>query len=308
MCGVSARVVGDRAADFAIAIVGSGPAGLSAAARAAKEGVSHVLLERTGHLNDTIFKYQKRKHVMATPEFLPLRSDLGFKESSREEVIETWTDGRRRAPRPTSASASRSPRSRAQRGNFQLGLGGGETHHRRTCRAGDRRPGQSAQAHDPRAPSCRSCNTSSTIPTSITGEEIIVIGTGDAGIENALALSANNNVTIINRVADFPYAKPANAALIQGAINKGDITAFANSEPKAVEPGFLVLDTAEGEARVKCDRIIARIGALPPRKFVESCGISFPSDSPTAFPDGVGDLRVARCRASTSSARWPAIR
>ena len=45
----------------------------------------------------------------------------------------------------------------------------------------------------------------------------------------------------------------------------------------------LVLETREGEARVKCDRIIARIGALPPRKFVESCGIVFPSESPTAY-------------------------
>ena len=28
------------------------------------------------HVNDTIFKYQKRKHVMATPELLLLRSDI----------------------------------------------------------------------------------------------------------------------------------------------------------------------------------------------------------------------------------------
>ena len=75
-------------------------------------------------------------------------------------------------------------------------------------------------------------------PDEYKGEEIIVIGTGDAGIENALALSANNNVSVINRVADFPYAKPANAALIQAAINKGDITAFFNAEPKRVEPGI----------------------------------------------------------------------
>src|SRR5438552_5116358 len=76
---------------FKIAIVGSGPAGLSAAAHAARNGMSHVLLERAPHINDTIFKYQKRKHVMATPEFLPLRSDLEFREGAREEVIEGWT-------------------------------------------------------------------------------------------------------------------------------------------------------------------------------------------------------------------------
>src|SRR5439155_7285067 len=108
-------------------------------------------------------------------------------------------------------------------------------------------------------------------PDEYNGEEIIIIGTGDAGLENALGLSANNNVTIVNRGADFPYAKPANAALIQAAIKKGDIQALVNAEPKLIEPGYLVVETREGEARVKCDRIIARIGALPPRRFVEAC-------------------------------------
>src|SRR5215469_13099063 len=78
---------------YAIAIVGSGPGGVSAAARAAERGASHILLERTDHLSDTIYKYQKRKHVMATPDILPLRSDLGFKEGSREAILETWDKG-----------------------------------------------------------------------------------------------------------------------------------------------------------------------------------------------------------------------
>ena len=59
-----------------VAIVGSGPAGLSAAAHAAQRGMSHVLLEKTDHLSDTIYKYQKGKHVMATPSHLVLRADL----------------------------------------------------------------------------------------------------------------------------------------------------------------------------------------------------------------------------------------
>ncbi len=270
------------AADFSIAIVGSGPAGLSAAARAAKNGLKHVLIERTAHVNDTIFKYQKRKHVMATPEFLPLRSELGFKESAREEVIDTWVKGVEGAKANIRLNTE-VVSIKGERGNFQIGLAGGETftaehvvlsigvqgNLRKLTIPGAEQPFVQYQLDD---------------PDEYHGEEIIVIGTGDAGIENALALAANNNVTIINRVADYPYAKPANAALIQGMINHGNITAFVNSEPKAVEPGALVIDTAEGEAHVKCDRIIARIGALPPRKFVESCGIKFPSDSPTAYP------------------------
>ena len=43
---------------YDIVIVGSGPAGLSAAARAKALGVRHVLLEAQPHLSDTIHQYQ----------------------------------------------------------------------------------------------------------------------------------------------------------------------------------------------------------------------------------------------------------
>src|SRR3954467_7601817 len=75
---------------FRIAIVGSGPSGLSAAAHAAASGISHVLLEKTDHLSDTIFRYQKGKHVMATPAMLVLRSDCAFGAGKREAVLAQW--------------------------------------------------------------------------------------------------------------------------------------------------------------------------------------------------------------------------
>ena len=92
-CGWGRPNIGsvDRVASaFKIAIVGSGPAGLSAAARAAQIGLSHVLLEKTDHLSDTIYKYQKGKHVMATPSQLLLRSDMDFEAGKREAVLGTW--------------------------------------------------------------------------------------------------------------------------------------------------------------------------------------------------------------------------
>ena len=75
---------------FRIAIVGSGPSGLSAAAHAAAKGIKHVLLEKTDHLSDTIFRYQKGKHVMATPAQLVLRSDCDFAAGKREAVLAQW--------------------------------------------------------------------------------------------------------------------------------------------------------------------------------------------------------------------------
>src|SRR3954454_24432059 len=84
---------GQVTASYRIAIVGSGPAGLSAAARAAALGIPHVLLEKAGHLSDTIYKYQKGKHVMATPSQLVLRSDLPFEAGKREKVLGAWDMG-----------------------------------------------------------------------------------------------------------------------------------------------------------------------------------------------------------------------
>ena len=75
---------------YQVAIIGSGPGGLSAAITAAEQGLSHILLERTSHLSDTIFKYQKGKKVMAHPMRLPLQGSLPFEEGFREGILADW--------------------------------------------------------------------------------------------------------------------------------------------------------------------------------------------------------------------------
>src|SRR5688500_15414766 len=77
---------------FQIAVIGSGPSGLSCAARAAELGISHVLLEAEDHASNTIYRYQKGKHVMAEPGVLPLRSPMSFAAGKREVVLGTWDE------------------------------------------------------------------------------------------------------------------------------------------------------------------------------------------------------------------------
>ena len=78
---------------FELIIVGAGPAGLSAAAHAAKLGISYLLLESSAAPANTIQRYQKGKHVMAEPAVVPLRSDLSFVAGTREAVLDTWQTG-----------------------------------------------------------------------------------------------------------------------------------------------------------------------------------------------------------------------
>ncbi len=272
--------------DFKIAIVGSGPAGLSAAAHAATKGVSHVLLERTDHINDTIFKYQKRKLVMATPVELPAQQglELEFKEESREEVIDSWTK--------TAAATGINIRYRAdvqaiagEQGNFSLALVGGEAITAEYVVLAIGVQGNLNQLTIPGAECSDPGGTHRMVqyqlddPDEYTAERIAVIGVGDAGIENALALAANNEIYLINTGDEFPRAKPANRALITAAIEKepdepGSIHHVKNVKTESVEPGQLVLRGADGAVvNVACERIIARIGAQPPSRFLERCNI-----------------------------------
>src|SRR3546814_919434 len=125
-------------------------------------------------------------------------------------------------------------------------------------------------------------------PAEYNDEHIFVVGTGDAGIENALGLAADeaqgNVVTILNRSTEFASAKAANVKALMAAAEAGRLAIMTETTTAKVEPGFVTLDSRDGEVKLKCDRIIARMGSAPPRAFVESCGIEFTSGDRLAFP------------------------
>jgi Fe-S-cluster-containing hydrogenase component 2/CRP-like cAMP-binding protein/thioredoxin reductase len=275
--------LGDR---VRIAILGSGPAGLSAASRAAVLGLSHVLIEKADHLSDTIYKYQKGKHVMATPSQLVLRADIDFGASKREVVLETW--GEQTGAHKVNVRYNAEVKAiTGSAGGFSLEMEGGDVVEAETvvlaigtqgnpnlmrCAGGDL-PHVQYTLDDPGA---------------YIDEHIAVIGAGDAGIENALGLAADpeqrNTVTIINRNAEFTTAKDANIKALMAAGDAGRVIIRTGTTPSLVEPGFVTYDTPDGEVRVRCDRIIARMGSAPPRKFVEACGVEFTSEDRLAFP------------------------
>jgi Fe-S-cluster-containing hydrogenase component 2/CRP-like cAMP-binding protein len=59
---------------------------------------------------------------------------------------------------------------------------------------------------------------------------------------------------------------------------------MCETTPVKITPEWLYVETRDGEQKLRCDRIIARMGSSPPRKFVEACGIEFTSDDKDAYP------------------------
>ncbi|WP_439544642.1 cyclic nucleotide-binding domain-containing protein [Sandarakinorhabdus sp.] len=299
---------------YRIAIVGSGPAGLSAAAHAARLGLSHVLLEKTDHLSDTIYKYQKGKHVMATPSQLVLRSPLDFDAGKREAVLDTWSEQTSAAQvlvkyhaevkaivgtGEAIAGSIMKIVSRKRDGTsetreiqrlappYRLTLTNGEEIMADTVILAIGTQG------NPNLMACPGGNLPHVQyqlddPTEYTDEHIFVIGGGDAGIENALGLAAdpaqNNTVTLVNRSADFATAKDANVKALLAARDSGRMSIMTETTTRSIEPGWITLDSRDGEVRARCDRVIARMGSAPPRGFVEGCGVEFASGDRLAFP------------------------
>ena len=89
---------------------------------------------------------------------------------------------------------------------------------------------------------------------------------------------------MINRSAEFPRAKDANVALIQNAIKTGKVKVYASSTIAKVEKDQMTVSTPDGDVQVKAAHIIARLGTIPPRSFLEACGIALPKDDPGAMP------------------------
>jgi thioredoxin reductase/CRP-like cAMP-binding protein/Fe-S-cluster-containing hydrogenase component 2 len=272
---------------YKVVIVGGGPAGLAAGIQAARRGVAHVVLER-GEFANTIHRYQKGKHVMDEPQRLHVQPELSmeFRAGTRESILEHW----RKDAEAAGVQLRRGTQyevvgiSGAQP-EFRVALRGGETlsadhvvlaignqgNLRRFGVDGEDLPHVTYQLDD---------------PAEYKGKKVVVVGVGDAGIENALALiEHDNDVSVVNRREEFDRAKTRNRMLIEAAINAGEITHCTNSAVKRFEPGAIVLATDTGEVKLPADLVIGRLGALPPRKFLEDIGIAFPSAAKEAVPE-----------------------
>jgi thioredoxin reductase/Fe-S-cluster-containing hydrogenase component 2 len=286
-------------AAYNIAIIGAGPAGLSAAGRAAdrdrqagrSNSPTYVLLEGFSEHAKTIQRYQKGKHVMAEPGFLDLRSDMKFAAGTRERILQSWEDTLEEMEVNIQYGCEVSKIS-GSKGNFRIQLASGqqlqaahvvlaiglEGNPRKLGAPGEDHPQVQYQLDDPKE---------------YRDETILVVGAGDSAIENALALADQNDVWILNRGKEFSRAKDGNLNAVLAAISdqRRRLNCHYETTIKSITPGSakkplnVLLQTASGEKTLECNRIIARLGGIPPRKFVESIGIKFPNERADAIPE-----------------------
>ncbi|HEX9942673.1 MAG TPA: cyclic nucleotide-binding domain-containing protein [Thermoanaerobaculia bacterium] len=253
-------------------IVGSGPAGLAAAAQAAAGGLPYVALERKEHLADTIHCYQKRKHVMAEPGMIPQRGDLPFAAGSREAVLDGWS--RFAAERRLNVHFRQEMTGLEKAGdrflvrtatdeyearNVVLALGT-QGNPRKLGAPGDDLPHVSTRLVD---------------PDEFQDLDILVVGAGDAALEVAISLAPHNRVGLVVRTPEILKAKESLEREVLGLAARGQMKVHFSTTVARIEEGWAELKTPDGRARVPAQRIILKLGATPPRGLLEGIGVKF---------------------------------
>ena len=267
---------------FDLVIVGSGPAGLSAAGHAQANGMDYVVLERTDHLADTIHCYQKRKPVMAEPAAVPLRSELAFAAGPRESVLGQWQAFVRGNGLNVHFGREMSGLERDGEG-FLVRTGAGDEYAAPRVVLALGTQGNPRRLGVP-GEDLLHVSTRLVDPDEFSDRDILVVGAGDSALEVALALTAANRVGLVVRTPEILRAKESLEREILQRQATGQLRIHFSSAPLAFAPGVAVLKAPEGELRVPADRVIVKIGATAPRALLEGCGVRFAGEGREAKP------------------------
>jgi len=254
-----------------VIIVGSGPAGLSAALEAHRRGLRYLVLEQ-GTPSDTIRRYPRRKLLFAEPLRVPLYGDLWIADGSKEALLAVWEQVIARTGLRIE-TGKRVESVAAENGAFTVTAGGEAWRARRVVlalgrRGTPRRLGVPGETLD-------KVYYEIVEMEQFADARVLVVGGGDSALESALGLAHQRGatVTLSHRGADFARAKERNRRKLDEAVAAGRVTVLLGSQVREIRPEVVVLEWQGRPHLVPNDVVIVRIGGEAPTPFLERCGV-----------------------------------
>ena len=274
-----------------VAIVGSGPGGLSAALTCVHHGLSYVILEKEQVMASTVSRYPVGKPFMAEPADGGNLSFLPVYDTSKEQLVSAWQRTIELAGVHIRHGAAVESVTRGDDGIFTLDTTAGRGRARRVVLAiGTRGKPRSLKVPGEHLPLVRSLLEN---PADHADQRALVIGGGHSALEAALALSgAGASVTLAYRGRSFTRAKKANKDAIDAADDDGSIEVLYQCNPTEITDSDVGLKLSDDTIRrLPVDVVFVLIGADLPVKWLGKVGVGF-VERPHAHTLGATDALI----------------
>jgi thioredoxin reductase len=269
----------DLSFDLDLAIIGAGPAGLSAALRARELGLACAVFEQST-IAATVRAFPRGKIVHDPPLELPLEGSLWLRESTKEELLGQWA----RIVRTHRLDVRENHRATAVR-RVEEGLllelespdGAKTVRARRVVLAVGRRGTPRTLAAEVTPGAAASVLSSLSDARAFAGKRVVVVGLGDTAMEAVIAVARQpgTEVVVSYRGSDFARGRARNIEHVRRLVGSGRVRIVFRSVVTRVDEDGVVLATPEGESRVRADFVLALLGGEPPRALLEASGIGF---------------------------------
>jgi thioredoxin reductase len=296
-------------AEYDVAIIGIGPAGLSAAVLARQHNLRYVGIEQDKVLA-TIDAYPKNKYVFFKPETMESRGgiEVAGAGQQREDILESWVGTMMKTGVTVNESESCKAIKRAEDGGdyftvrtekglqrepvtyvarrVVIAIGNRGTPMKLGVGGEDMKIARNGHVED-------KVMYKLTNPEEFRRRKVVIVGGGNSAVEAAVDLVARrdgdqitfrtpeeiNDVTLVVR-SDFKNdLKFGNKLQVYHCIDEGKIKVYFGAAIKEISDTEVVLmdaRTKEEKAKIPNDYIFALIGGDRPTKFLESIGISIP--------------------------------
>lgn len=264
-----------------VAVVGAGPAGLSAGLTAAHAGLSSVVLEREPTLGGSLLHYPRRKMVLTQPVDLPPWGSLDREEYTKEALLDLFeglVEGHTIDVRFGEAVVN----VQREDGHFLvLSASGGIWRARTVVLALGRRgtprtlgiPGEELSKVMYRLLDAEGYR----------GQKILVVGGGDSAAEAAIGLARQpgNEVTLSYRREKLVRLKKKNQDALDALLATGKVRPLFGSQPVEITSGSVRLKVGGEIVELANDYVFVFAGGVPPFDFLKKIGVKFGGEQRT---------------------------
>lgn len=263
-----------------VLIVGAGPAGMAASLTAKSLNLTYRTIEQES-LGGCVYKYPRGKLVMTSPVELPLVGKFHFKQTSKEALLQVWTEIMQREQlriqtneRVASIEKDgdgfivRTSKAAYRASTVLLAIGRRGTP-RKLAVPGEELPKVVYRLID---------------PTQYIGQEVLVVGGGDSALEAAASIAeiSGTQVTLSYRGEAFGRAKPKNRQRVAQAADRGNLKLLLSSSVSEINQDLVTLELGGSQLTIKNEAVIVSAGGVLPNEFLETVGIEVETKYGTA--------------------------